>query len=98
MQPVWQLLAKAGYLDEIPICVAYRIGGRETEDFQTALKLARAEPVFRNLPGWKEDISGVTPFQHLPDNARRYVRYIEKATGFPVGWISVGPHRDALFR
>lgn len=87
-----------GYLHEIPICVAYEIDGRTTEEFPTTQRLARAKPVFKSLPGWREDISGIASFQDLPDNARRYVRHIEKATGFPVGWISVGPHRDAMIR
>lgn len=87
-----------GYLDEIPVCVAYEIDGKETQDFPTTLRLERAIPVFKTLPGWKESISGITSFRDLPDNARQYIRRIEKLTGFPVGWVSVGPHRDAMFR
>ncbi|MCP4756888.1 MAG: adenylosuccinate synthase [Proteobacteria bacterium] len=87
-----------GYLDEIPVCKAYEIDGRPVEDFPPTVCLAKARPVYEVLPGWKCDISGIDSFDDLPVNAQKYVRYLEKATAYPIGWISTGPHRDALFR
>ena len=48
------------------------------------------------MPGWKCDISGVRRWEDLPDAARNYVEYIEKAVGCPIGYVSVGPERDAI--
>ena len=59
----------------------------------TISKLARCKPVYVELDGWKEDITGVKSFDELPDNAKAYVRKIEELTGVPVGVISVGPDR-----
>ena len=56
--------------------------------------LARCEPHYETLPGWEADIMGVTDELGLPDNARRYVRHIEKMAGMPVSTITVGPARQ----
>ncbi len=86
------------YLDEIPVCTAYELDGRRNENFPTTLRLEKARPVYEILPGWKSDISKTASFEDLPENARNYVTRIEKLIGFPVGWISVGPQRNAMFR
>lgn len=57
-------------------------------------ELARAEPIYETLPGFREDVSGVQNFDALPDNARRYVERIESLLEVPVDLISVGPGRD----
>ena len=49
-----------GYLDEIPVCVGYEIDGEVTRDFPVTAKLAKAKPVYKVLPGWKEEIRGIT--------------------------------------
>ena len=90
------VLDALGYLDEIPVCTGYRIDGTVTRDFPTARLLARAEPVLEVLPGWGRDIRRVRRFDELPENARRYVRFLEEQIGFPIGWISNGPERDEL--
>jgi len=87
-----------GYLSEIPICVAYEIDGQKTKEFPTTQQLRKAKPVLRVLPGWQEDISKISSFADLPKNAKQYIRSIEKETGFPVGWVSLGPHRNAMLR
>ncbi len=86
------------YLEKIPVCTAYDINGEKTKQFPTTVHLAAATPIYEILPGWKTDISGVRDYKDLPDNAREYIRCIEKVTGVPVGWISVGPRREELFR
>ena len=90
------VLDALGYLDEIPVCTGYRIDGTVTRDFPAARLLARAEPVLEVLPGWGCDIRGIRRFEDLPAPARRYVRFLEEQTGFPIGWISNGPEREAL--
>ncbi len=84
------------YLDEIPICVRYKLNGQQTEEFPFPALLADAEPVETTMPGWKCDISGVRRWEDLPEAARKYVEYIEKAVGCPIGYVSVGPERDAI--
>ena len=84
------------YLDEIPVCAAYELNGRETRDFPFPALLPDARPVETVLPGWKCDISGVRKWEDLPEAARKYVEYIEQAVGCPITYVSVGPERDAI--
>ena len=84
------------YLDEIPICARYELDGREIDEFPFPAVLADARPVETSMPGWKCDISGVRKWEDLPQAARDYVEYIEKAIGCPIGYVSVGPERDAI--
>jgi adenylosuccinate synthase len=90
------LLDVLGYLDKIPVCTAYRIDGKETQEFPVTPRLARAQPVIATLPGWKSDIRGATRFEQLPPAAQEYVRYIERSCGVPVTYISTGPHRKEV--
>ena len=84
------------YLDEIPICARYELDGREIDEFPFPAVLADARPVETSMPGWKCDISGVRKWEDLPQAARDYVEYIEKAIGCPIGYVSVGPEREAI--
>lgn len=81
-------------LDTIKICTAYELDGKQIQSPpSTIASLERCKPVFIEMPGWKEDISNITEFEELPDNAKAYVRKLEELTGVPVGMISVGPDR-----
>ncbi|MDH3685101.1 MAG: adenylosuccinate synthase [Myxococcales bacterium] len=81
--------------DEIQLCTSYRIDGKVTEDFPMTLdELARAEAIYETLPGWQEEITDVSEFKALPENAQRYVERIESLVEVPVDLISVGPGRD----
>jgi adenylosuccinate synthase len=81
--------------DEIPVCTSYRIDGKLTHEFPMTLdELARAEAVYEIQPGWQAEITDVSQFDALPDNARRYVERIESLVDVPVDLISVGPGRD----
>ena len=55
-QVAFTVLDALGYLDEIPVCVAYEVDGKQTKEFPTTDKLNRAKPVLKVLPGWKQDI------------------------------------------
>lgn len=82
-------------LDELPVATAYRIDGKLVHEFPVTLEeLARAEPVYETLPGWREDLAAVRRYDDLPANARRYVERIEALLDVPVDLISVGPGRD----
>ena len=88
------------YLDEIPVCVAYDIDGKQTTDFPTTPSLRRAKPVWKVLPGWKGcDIRGIRNFDELPENCRAYVDFIESQIGYPITMVSNGPGReDIIYR
>lgn len=85
-----------GYLDEIPVCVGYEIDGKVTKDFPTTVQLAKAKPVYEVLPGWKEEIRGITKYEDLPENCRKYIEFIEKELEVPVKMVSNGPGRDEI--
>ena len=87
-----------GYLDEIPVCVGYEIDGEVTTDFPTTAKLEKAKPVLEVLPGWKCDIRGITKYEDLPENCRKYVEFIEEKIGYPITLISNGPGRNEIIR
>jgi adenylosuccinate synthase len=82
-------------LDELYICRAYGIGGRETTFFPANIdRLAKARPVYDRLDGWKEELDEATTFNDLPQAAQKYVRRIEQIVGCPIGMIGVGPRRS----
>ncbi|GAA4697853.1 adenylosuccinate synthase [Pseudonocardia yuanmonensis] len=82
-------------LDRVPICVAYEVDGKRVDDMpMTQTDIHHAVPVYEEMPGWFEDISGVREFDDLPAAARDYVHRIEELTGAPVSAIGVGPGRD----
>ena len=85
-----------GYLDEIPVCVAYDIDGRITTEFPTTGLLEKAKPVIETLPGWNCDIRGIKKYEDLPENCRKYVEFIEEKIGFPITMVSNGPGRDDI--
>ncbi len=85
-----------GYLDEIPVCVGYEIDGEVTTDFPTTYLLEKAKPVLTTLPGWKEDIRGITEYDKLPENCRRYIEFIEEQIGYPIVMVSNGPGRNEI--
>ncbi len=85
-----------GYLDELKICVGYEIDGKVTRDFPTTLKLEKAKPVYKTLPGWKCDIRGIKSYEELPENCRAYIEAIEKEIEVPITMVSNGPGRDEI--
>ena len=85
-----------GYLDEIPVCIAYEIDGRTTGDFPAGGGPDRAKPVYVKLPGWKCDIRGVRSFAELPRQTKDYVEFVERHIGVPIRFISTGPRREDL--
>ncbi len=84
------------YMEQIPVCVAYEINGRQTETFPFPAALADARPVIRTVPGWKRDISQVRTWEELPKEAKDYVLLIERALECPVTYVSVGPERESI--
>jgi adenylosuccinate synthase len=84
--------------DEIKVCTGYEFEGKLLKSFPTDFqKLSSVKPVYVTLPGWKEDISGCSSYDQLPENAKKYLRYISEAAGITVSIISVGPKRESTF-
>ncbi|ALC83177.1 MULTISPECIES: adenylosuccinate synthase [Bacillus] len=82
-------------IETLKICVAYKYKGEIIEEFPASLKvLAECEPVYEELPGWTEDITGVKTLGELPPNARHYLERISQLTGIPLSIFSVGPDRS----
>ena len=85
-----------GYLDELKICVGYEIDGEVTKDFPTTSQLKKAKPVYEVLPGWKTEIRGITKYEDLPENCRKYIEFIEKELEVPITMVSNGPGRHEI--
>ena len=83
-------------MEKIPVCVRYRIGGGETEEFPFPAELDEAEPVIEYVKGWQRDISEIRRWEDLPEEAKEYVTMVERAIGCPIAYISVGAERESM--
>jgi adenylosuccinate synthase len=82
-------------LATIKVCVAYELDEKIIDHMPASLeRLARCVPVYEEMPGWKDDISGAQNIKQLPAAARDYLKYIEEKTGVPMSIVSVGPNRE----
>ena len=89
------LLDVLSKLDEVKICEAYEIDGERTTDFPSQLDdLAKAKPIYRTLPGWKADITGVRRLEDFPSEARAYIDCVSELLDSEVGFVSIGPDRE----
>jgi adenylosuccinate synthase len=89
------LLDVLSELEDIKVCVGYRLDGKVTTNFPSHVEdLQRAEPVYETLPGWQKDISAVRDLCELPAAAVKYVERISQLIGRPVSIVSVGPDRE----
>ncbi|OMH86951.1 adenylosuccinate synthase [Candidatus Liberibacter asiaticus] len=82
-------------LDELKICVGYRMDGREVDFLpDDSIYHTRFEPVYMILEGWKQSTAGMRVFADLPIQARNYIRKIEEVLEVPVALLSIGPERE----
>ncbi len=82
-------------LETLKICTGYNYRGELITEFPPTLKvLAECQPVYVEMPGWKEDISSVKKFDDLPETARAYLGRISQISGVPVAIVGVGPGRE----
>jgi adenylosuccinate synthase len=82
-------------LEEIKICTAYEIDGKQIKHFPSHVDdIRRVKPVYETLAGWPEDITACRSMDELPANARAYLRRIGELVGRPIEMVSVGPERD----
>ena len=82
-------------LDTVKICVAYDLDGERIDYYPASLEqLKRCKPIYEELPGWEEDITGCRSLDELPENARNYVRRVGELVGVRISTFSVGPGRE----
>ncbi|MBU0614871.1 MAG: adenylosuccinate synthetase [Nanoarchaeota archaeon] len=80
-------------LKTIKVCTGYEIDGKIVQDLPMH-DLEKAKPVYEDMPGWEEDLTDVTSFEQLPDNAKDYVKRIEELATVPISILSIGPKRS----
>ena len=94
----WLVVTKLDVLDhltEIPVCVGYKVNGKETIEIPAqACGYEKIECVYREMPGWATPTQDIQTIEGLPKAAREYLAFIEKETGARVGMISTGPDRE----
>ncbi|CDR40633.1 CYFA0S05e02696g1_1 [Cyberlindnera fabianii] len=82
---------------EIPVGIAYKLNGKTLPSFpEDLIDLGKVEVVYETLPGWNTDITKITKYEDLPENAKSYLAYIEKFLGVPVEWVGTGPGRESM--
>jgi adenylosuccinate synthase len=81
---------------EIKVCVAYKLDGKEIDYMPSTRDLDRVECVYKTLPGWMCDTTGIRKIADLPENAKAYLKLIEEVSGVPVKYVGVGPNRENL--
>ena len=81
--------------DEVHICTHYDYKGTLIDTLPASDRVLReCKPVYATLPGWKEDISGYKTYDELPENAKKYIEFIEKEVGVPIVIVSTGPDKN----
>ena len=82
------------YLKEIPIITGYKRNGITLDKFDPTENLDACEPIVTTLPGWQTDISSCRELSEMPDEAKNYISYLEKALDTEIQFISVGANRN----
>jgi len=94
----WLVVTKLDVLDdleEIPVCVGYKIDGKATAEAPAqASGFEKIECIYRKLPGWRTSTEGIAEYEKLPRQAREYLAFLGKEAGAKIGMISTGPDRD----
>lgn len=81
--------------DQIKVCTAYELDGEKITDYPVSPgEVSRAQPIYENLNGWREDLTGCHSLKDLPLNAQDYIRYVGSQLGVPIDVVSVGPGRE----
>jgi adenylosuccinate synthase len=82
----------------VNICTAYKIDGKISNELPFSNDCA-IEPVYTEMEGWNDIITGFRKFDELPAALKKYIEFVEKETGVPITMVSVGPDREeTIFR
>jgi adenylosuccinate synthase len=94
----WLVVTKLDVLDElkeIPVCVGYKINGKDTEEIPAeACGWEKIVCVYKIMQGWATPTQGITELNKLPKAAREYLDFVEKESGAQIGMVSTGPGRE----
>ena len=83
----------AGF-DKVKVCTGYKLDGKDVEFFPADTSLLdRIEPIYEEIDGFAEEVTGCTEYNDLPAQAKAYIELIERVVGVPVSIVSVGPDR-----
>ncbi len=86
-------------LAKLKICTGYSYQGRKVSYLDGDAEFYRkVKPVYKELDGWQEDISGCRKYRDLPQNVKKYIELIEKLTGLAIKLIGVGPERQQIIK
>jgi adenylosuccinate synthase len=85
-------------LEDVKVCVAYRVAGVESKEFPATQALSEIEPAYRTFKGWKGELADVRRFEDLPVELQAYIRFVESYLETPIAWVSTGPERGQIFR
>lgn len=84
-------------LETLKICVGYKWNGNVVHNFPANIhKLENSEPVYEDLPGWKESTENIRSFNDLPENAKKYLNRISEIAECPISLVSVGAERGQI--
>jgi adenylosuccinate synthase len=93
----WLVVTKMDVLDEcaeIPICVGYKVNGKETQQIPADIRgFESLKPVYTTLKGWNCSTEGITEFEQLPQLAQDYLKFVERESNARIGMVSTGPDR-----
>ena len=82
-------------LDEINICIAYELYVKKIDFFPSSLRdQLKAKPIYKRMKGWHKDIAGINKLEDLPENARKYISFIEEYCDVKISSISTSPKRE----
>jgi adenylosuccinate synthase len=91
------IMTKADVLsgfEKVQVCTSYLVDGIDTDEFPFDIDPRYVQPVYTELPGWNEDLTGIRNANEIPQNLQDYIRFIENALEVPVTIVSVGPDRE----
>jgi len=84
-------------IDRLKVCVGYKYGNSVLEEFPKELEiLENCTPLYEELPGWKESTKGIKDYENLPENAKKYLQFIEDSLKVKIQIISTGQKRDEI--
>ena len=85
--------------DTIKVCVAYKMNNQEIHNMSSVIHdMKNIKPIYKELPGWNSEINNCEHFSDLPNNAQKYIKYLENEIQVPVSIISIGPKRHQIIQ
>lgn len=82
--------------DTLKVCTHYKVNGKTLDYMPYDIVHTRVEPVYKELKGWKEDLTKIKSSEEIPYSLNEYISFIEQEIGVPVTIVSVGPDRNQV--